>query len=60
MINANRELANNNVRIIRWAVWLEGYDFGIEHNPGYLNCVADLLTREVVDPQLKEEAVVGP
>lgn len=60
MIKANLELADNNVLIMQWAVWLDDYDFGIEHKPEYLNCMANLLTREAVDPQLKEEAVVGP
>lgn len=59
MIKENCEPIDNNVCIMRWVVWLDKYDFAIEHKPGYLNCVEDLRTCEAVDLQHKEEVVVG-
>ena len=39
-------MAENNSRILKWFIWLQNFDFEIVYKPGYLNCVADMLTRE--------------
>ena len=46
MINLNKDLADNNARMLRWVAWLDSYDFDIKPKPGYLDFLADLLTRE--------------
>jgi hypothetical protein len=46
MLTNQRLLEQGNNRILRWSLWLEGYDFDIEYKPGKENCIADLLTRE--------------
>lgn len=45
---------------MQWAVWLDNYDFCIKHKHGYLNYAAHIFTREELDPQFKEETLVGP
>ena len=39
-------MAENNSRILKWFIWLSNFDFDIVYKPGYLNCLADMLTRE--------------
>ena len=39
-------MAENSSRILKWFLWLQNFDFEIVYKPGYLNCVADMLTRE--------------
>ena len=39
-------MAENNSRILKWFIWLNNFDFDIVYKPGYLNCLADMLTRE--------------
>ena len=39
-------MAENSYRILKWFLWLQNFDFDIIYKPGYLNCVADMLTRE--------------
>ena len=46
MLSNKRLLEQGNNRVLRWSIWLEGYDFDIEYKPGKENCLADLLTRE--------------
>jgi len=41
-------MAKNNSRILKWFVWLQNFDFEIIYKPGYLNCLADMLSREQV------------
>jgi hypothetical protein len=53
MLSNHRLLEQGNNKILRWSLWLEGYDFDIEYKPGKENCIADLLTREA-SPITKE------
>jgi hypothetical protein len=46
MLSNQRLLEQGNNRILRWSLWLDGFDFEIQYKPGKDNCVADLLTRE--------------
>ena len=39
-------MAENSSRILKWFLWLQNFDFEIVYKLGYLNCVADMLTRE--------------
>jgi len=39
-------MAENNAHILKWFVWLQNFDYEIVYKPGYLNCLADMLTRE--------------
>ena len=39
-------MAENSSRILKWFVWLSSFGFEIVHKPGYLNCLADMLTSE--------------
>ena len=39
-------MAENSSRILKWFIWISNFDFDIVYKPGYLNCLADMLTRE--------------
>ena len=39
-------MAENKSRILKWFLWLSNFDYEIIYKPGYLNCLADMLTRE--------------
>ena len=39
-------MAENRSRILKWFIWLSNFDFDIVYKPGYLKCLADMLTRE--------------
>ena len=39
-------MVENSSMILKWLPWLQNFDFDIVYKPGYLNCVADMLTRE--------------
>ena len=39
-------MAENNSRILKWFLWLSNFDYEIVYKPGYLNYLADMLTRE--------------
>jgi len=41
-----RLLEQGNTRILRLALWLEGFDFNIVYKSGDENYLADMLTRE--------------
>ena len=45
-------MAENSSCILKQFIWLSNFDFDIVYKPGYLNCLADMLTRE----QSKETA----
>jgi hypothetical protein len=62
MLSNHRLLEQGNNRILRWSLWLEGYDFEIEYKPGKENCLADLLTREASpkDKQIKSIIWLNP
>lgn len=53
-ILANKKLLEQgNTRILRWALWLEGFDFDIVYKSGDENYLADMLTREGA-PEIKD------
>ena len=39
-------MAENSGRILKSFIWLSNFDIDIVYKPGYLNCLADMLTRE--------------
>ena len=39
-------MAENSFGILKWFLWLQNFDFEIVYKVVYLNCVADMLTRE--------------
>ena len=39
-------MVENSSRTLKWFIWLSNFDFDIVCKPGYLNCLADMLTRE--------------
>ena len=39
-------MAENNSRILKWFLWLSNFDYEIIYKPGYLNYLADMLTKE--------------
>jgi len=43
----NKVLIDSHTRIQKWVVWLENFEFDVEYNLVYLNCLIDMLTREV-------------
>jgi len=45
MLSNHILLKQGNNRVLRWSLWLDGYDFDIEYKPGKDNCIVDLLTR---------------
>ena len=44
-------MAENNSRILKWFLWLSNFDYEIVYKAGYLNCLADMLTRESAQEQ---------
>ena len=46
MLKNENVMAENNSRILKWFIWLSNFDYEIVYKPGYLNCLADMLTRE--------------
>jgi hypothetical protein len=44
---------DDNNRILRWSLWLDGFDFDIHYKSRKENCIADLLTREAA-PTIRE------
>ena len=42
--------AENSSRILKWFIWLSNFDYEIVYKPSYLNCLADMLTREKSQP----------
>lgn len=46
MLSNKRLLEKGSNRILRWAIWLYGYDFEIVYKAGTENYLADMLTRE--------------
>ena len=39
-------MEENSSRILKWFLWLQNFDFENVYKPRYLNCVANMLTRE--------------
>ena len=54
MLQNKRLLEQGNSRIMRWALWLDGYDFDIIYKVGKENYLADLMTREGSDSSEKK------
>ena len=46
MLSNKRFLEKGSNIILRWAIWLDGYDFEIVYKAGTENYLADMLTRE--------------
>lgn len=46
MLKDKRLLKQGNSRIMRWDLWLDGYDFDIVYKAGKENYLVDLMTRE--------------
>ena len=53
MLTNQRLLEQGNKRILRWSLWIDGFDFDIHYKPGKENYIADLLTREAT-PTVRE------
>jgi len=41
-----RLLEQGSTKLLRWALWLDGFDFDIVYKSGVENYLADMLTRE--------------
>ena len=54
MLKNETVMAENNSRILKWFIWLSNFDYEIVYKPGYLNCLADMLTRESADEEIKK------
>ena len=46
MLKNETVMAENNSCILKWFIWLSNFDYEIVYKPSYLNCLADMLTRE--------------
>ena len=46
MLTKKKLLEQGSTRVLRWALWLEGFDFDIVYKSGAENYLADMLTRE--------------
>lgn len=46
MLQNKRLLEQGNSKVLRWALWLDGYDFDIIYKAGKENYLADLMTKE--------------
>lgn len=44
--NIKKMLEQGNSRVLRWALWLEVFDFDIIHKIGKENYLANMMTRE--------------
>ena len=46
MLTNKKLLERGSSRVLRWALWLDGFDFEIAYKAGTENCLADILTRQ--------------
>jgi hypothetical protein len=49
MLSKHKLLEQGNNIVLRWSLWLDGYDFEIEYKPSKDNCLANIITREAKD-----------
>jgi hypothetical protein len=56
MLSNQQLLEQGNNIILRWSLWLDGFDFDTQYKPRKVNYIADLLTREAAPaPQVVRE-----
>ena len=46
MLANKKLLEQGSTRVLRWALWFDGFDFDIVYKSGAENYLADMLTRE--------------
>lgn len=60
IILANKRLLEQeSTRLLRWALWLDGFDFDIVYKSGAENYLVDILTREG-SQEIKEMKLFRP
>ena len=59
ILSNKRLLEQGSTRVLRWALWLDGFDFDIVYKSGAENYLADMLTREGA-PKNKEIKMFRP
>ena len=53
-------MAENSSRVLKWFIWLSDFYYEIIYKPGYLNCLADMLTRENLQPAAPSLSMYTP
>ena len=49
MLKNNNLLTDRHTRVHKLVLWLQNFDFDIVHEPEYLKCIVDMLSREAHD-----------
>jgi hypothetical protein len=55
MLSNHILLEQGNNRVLRWSLWLDGYDFNIEYKPGKIIVLQIYLTREASSESIQKE-----